>query len=263
MPLLITAVGLLGLAIGSFLNVVIYRLPRAESLSHPSSHCPSCKQPIRTRHNLPVFGWLLLRGRCADCQGRISVRYPVVELATGLLFVGLTVRLAGLQLLPALPAYLYFGAVGIALSLIDLDCQRLPNSLVLPSYPVVALLLAVGALASRQPQLLLRAAIGCAALFALYFAMAFAYPTGMGFGDVKLAGLLGMLLGFLSWQALIVGAFAAFLIGGLVGIAVLIARRGTRKTAIPFGPFMITAALLAVFFASPLADLYTRLVLTT
>src|SRR5688500_3131257 len=110
----------LGLLIGSFLNVVVHRVPAGESVVRPPSRCPGCGGEIRARHNIPVAGWLLLRGRCADCGERISVRYPLVELATGLLFAALALRFA--DQLPALPAYLYFAAVGIALALIDLDC---------------------------------------------------------------------------------------------------------------------------------------------
>ena len=138
--MLVFLVALLGLAIGSFLNVVIYRVPRGESLISPASQCPSCGAAIRARHNVPLFGWLVLRGRCADCRTPISFRYPLVELACALLFVAVTLRFDHLGLLSALPAYLYFGAIGIALALIDLDVQRLPNSIVLPSYPVIAAL---------------------------------------------------------------------------------------------------------------------------
>ena len=128
MPVLIAAVALLGLAIGSFLNVVICRVPLELSLSRPASRCPACEQPIRRRHNVPVFGWLILRGRCADCRAPISMRYPLVELACAALFIAVTWQLARLQLIPALPAYLIFVAAGLALSMIDLDVHRLPNA---------------------------------------------------------------------------------------------------------------------------------------
>ena len=252
-------VALLGLAIGSFLNVVIYRVPRGESLVSPASQCPSCGAAIRARHNVPVFGWLWLRGRCADCRAPISFRYPLVELGTGLLFVAVTVRLDHLGLLSALPAYLYFAATGIALALIDLDVQRLPNSIVLPSYPVVAALLAVAAGVHGSWSPLLRAVIGGAILFAFYFALAFAYPAGMGFGDVKLAGILGAVLAYLSWRVLVVGAFGGFVLGAVVGLVVLATGRGGRKTALPFGPFMIAGALIAIFAGSSIADAYSHL----
>lgn len=253
---LVVLIALLGLAVGSFLNVVTYRVPRGESLLHPGSHCPSCGAPIRPWHNVPALGWLLLRGRCADCRGPISVRYLLVEAATAALFVAVTLRLHYLDLMSAVPAFLYFTAMGLALALIDLDCRRLPNSIVLPSYPVLAALLAGAAAGQHSWWSLARAAIGSAALFGFFVALALAYPAGMGLGDVKLAGLLGGVLAYLSWSTLVVGAFLGFLLGALVGIAVMALGRGTRKTALPFGPFMIAGALIAIFAAVPLADAF-------
>jgi leader peptidase (prepilin peptidase)/N-methyltransferase len=246
-----------GLAVGSFLNVVAHRVPRGESLLRPGSRCPSCDAPIRARHNIPVLGWLLLRGRCADCRAPIARRYPVVELTTGLLFVAVTYRIADLDMIAALPAYLYFTAIGVALTVIDLDVRRLPNAIVLPSYPVLAVLLTVASAWTGDWWALARAGIGAAALFGFFFAVAFAYPAGMGLGDVKLAGLVGGVLAYLSWAALVVGAFAGFLLGALVGVGVMLAGRGGRKTAVPFGPFMVAGALLALFVADPLATFYT------
>ena len=260
MPILIVGAGLFGLAIGSFLNVVIHRVPLEQSLSIPGSHCPTCASPIRARHNVPVIGWLALRGRCADCATAISPRYPLVELATGLLFVAVTWQAYRIEELPALPALLFFTAIGIALSLIDLDVHRLPNSIVLPSYPVLALLLTIAAVVADDPAALVRALIGGTALFGAYFTLAFAYPAGMGFGDVKLAGIVGGVLGFLSYPTLLVGAFAAFLLGGVVGVLVLLSRRGARKTALPFGPFMFAGSLIALFAGPQIAAVYTDLV---
>jgi leader peptidase (prepilin peptidase)/N-methyltransferase len=258
MWLLLVVAGVFGLAIGSFLNVVIYRVPNGQSLIAPASHCPQCQAPVRNRHNVPVLGWLALRGRCADCAAPISVRYPLVELFTGVAFVLVTWRLYSLDRLAGLPAWLYFTAIAIALAAIDLDCHRLPNAIVLPSYPVLALLLAGPALWQQDYWTLLRTAIGCAALFGSYCALALAYPKGMGFGDVKLAGLIGAMLGWLSYSALLVGAFAAFLLGGVVGIAVIASRRGTGKTPLPFGPFMLAGAALALYLAQPILDSYLR-----
>jgi leader peptidase (prepilin peptidase) / N-methyltransferase len=260
MPIMIVAVALLGLAVGSFLNVVIHRVPRGESLLRPGSHCPSCDHPVRARHNVPVVGWLMLRGRCADCAAPIGIRYLVVELVTALLFVAVTIQVAHLHLIAALPAYLFFAAVGIALTAIDLDVLRLPNSIVYPSYLVLGALLTFAALIQGGPAPLIRAAIGGVALFGVYLALALAYPVGMGFGDVKLAGVVGAALGFLSYSALIVGAFAAFAIGACLATALLLSHAATRKTAIPFGPFMVTGALVALFANAPLSHMYSRLV---
>jgi leader peptidase (prepilin peptidase)/N-methyltransferase len=249
-------VGVLGLAIGSFLNVVIYRVPRGESLLHPASHCPSCGTPIRPWHNVPVIGWLVLRGRCASCGAPISARYPLVELGTGVLFVAVAMRMDALSLLSALPSYLYFAAVGLALAFIDLDSRRLPNVLVLPSYPVLGVLLAGSAWWQHDWSALIRATIGGAALFAFFYAVVLIYPAGMGFGDVKLSGVVGGVLAYLSWSTLVIGAFLGFLIGAVVGVGLIALGRGGRKTAVPFGPFMIAGALLAVLVAAPLAQWY-------
>lgn len=256
MAILLPAVALLGLAIGSFLNVVIHRVPRGESVVAPASRCPMCHRPVRARHNIPVLGWLVLRGRCADCGGRISSRYPLVELATGVLFVAVALRLDQLHLVSALPAYLYLAAIGIALALIDIDCRRLPNVIVVPSYAVVAILLTLSAAWQHDWWALARAGIGAAALLCAFLAMTLAYPAAMGVGDVKLAGVLGGLLAYLSWPALVIGAFAGFVLGAIAGVALIVAGRGTGKTAIPFGPFMIAGALGAVFAADALAQLY-------
>jgi leader peptidase (prepilin peptidase)/N-methyltransferase len=254
--------GIIGLAVGSFLNVVIYRVPAGESVVSPPSKCPSCGSPIRHRHNVPVFGWLLLRGKCYDCEAPISARYPLVEAATGVLFAAITWRLLAIDMPWALAAYLYLAAAGVALAMIDIDVKRLPDKIVLPSYAIVAVLLAVAAIGGHDWWPLARAAVGAAALFAFYFAIVFAFPAGMGFGDVKLAGVLGALMGYLSWSALVVATFGAFLLGAIVGVALILTSRGGRKTAIPFGPFMIAVALITVFAGGWLADLGLRLMVS-
>lgn len=258
MPVALWAVfaGLLGLVVGSFLNVVIHRLPQGESLIRPGSRCGSCGTAISARHNIPVLGWLLIRGRCAHCGAPVSVRYPLVELGTGLLFAALFWRLWDLGSLSALPAYLYFAAIGVALSMIDLDTRRLPNSITLPSYPVLAVLLTLASAVDGDWWALARAGIGAVALFAFYLLLALVYPAGMQFGDVKLAGLIGGVLGFLSWSALIVGAFCGFFFGAVVGVALVALGRAGRRSAVPFGPFMIAGALFAVFAGTAVARLY-------
>ncbi len=259
--MILVLVGLLGLAAGSFLNVVIHRVPRGESLIRPASRCPSCGTPIRPWHNIPVLGWLMLRGRCAACSAPIGVRYPLVELITAVRCVAVAWRLWRLGLGSAIPAYLYFAAIGVALAAIDLDVRRLPNAIVMPSYPVLLVLLAASAGWQGDWWSLLRAVIGGAALFAFYFSVVLIHPAGMGFGDVRLSGILGGMLAYLSWATLIVGAFAGFLLGAVVGVVMLASRRGNRRTAIPFGPFMIAGALLALFLADPVAHWYTSILL--
>jgi leader peptidase (prepilin peptidase)/N-methyltransferase len=258
-PLLALA-ACLGLVVGSFLNVVIHRVPRGESLLRPGSRCPACATAIKPWHNVPVLSWLALRGRCAHCRHAISARYPLVELGTALLFVAVAARFGPSA---ALPAYLYLAAVSVALALIDVDVQRLPNVIVLPSYLVGALLLLPAAVAGGDWRHAARGLAAMAALWALYFAIAFAYPGGMGFGDVKLAGLLGLYLGWLGWSSVLVGAFAGFLLGGLTGVALLLTRRAGRKSAIPFGPYMLAGAMLALFVAAPVATWYRSLLIPT
>jgi leader peptidase (prepilin peptidase)/N-methyltransferase len=252
----VAGAAVLGLLVGSFLNVVVWRLPRGESLVRPSSHCTSCDDPVSPRDNVPVLSWLLLRGRCRRCNARISPRYPLVELATAVLFAGMAMRFGPHA---ALPAFLYLAAVGLALALIDLDVHRLPNALTLPSYVVGIVLLGLAALAEHAPSTFLRALAGMAVMYCAYFLLVLAKPGGMGWGDVKLSGVLGLYLGFLGWGAVAVGAFAAFLIGGGVGLALIASKRAGRKTKIPFGPYMVAGALIAVFAGSPLVHWYVHL----
>ena len=244
---------LLGLLVGSFVNVLVWRVPRGESVVRPPSACPACGVPVRPRDNVPVLSWLVLRGRCRDCGAPISARYPLVELTSAALFAVMAVRF-GVD--PVLPAYLYLAAVGLALAVIDLDCKRLPNALTLPSYVVVTVLLAGAALLGSDTGSLQRALLGGAAMYAVYFALCFAYPAGMGFGDVKLAGVLGLATGWLGWGAWSVALFLGFLFGGVFGVALIVARRGGRKTAVPFGPFMLVGALVAVLAGQELAQAY-------
>jgi leader peptidase (prepilin peptidase)/N-methyltransferase len=260
-----------GLLIGSFLNVVIFRVPAGRSIVSPPSSCGGCGVRIRPFDNVPVLSWLLLRGRCRDCSARISPRYPLIELLTGVVFVAVALRFAPWHALEQpMPtalgpiaetlAFAVLAGVGIALAWIDIDTQRLPDAIVLPSYPVVAALLLVAAASTGEWGALLRALAGAAILFAVYFAMAFAYPAGMGLGDVKLAGLLGLALGWLGWGELVVGGFSAFLLGGAFAIALVLLRRAGRGSGIPFGPWMLAGAALAIFAGEPLWLGYLRLV---
>jgi len=237
---------LLGLAIGSFLNVVVWRVPQHLSIAYPPSACPVCGHPIRARDNVPVASWLVLRGRCRDCHAPIARRYPLVEAGTAALFVLVLVRFGvGWEL----PAYLYLAAIAVALALIDVDAHRLPDAIVLPAYPVSIVLLG---LASWNPggtadwPALGRALAGGATLFALYFLLVVVYPAGMWFGDVKLAGVLGLYLAWIGWGALVIGAFGAFVVGGVFSLLLLATRKATRKSGIPFGPWMLAGAAIGI-----------------
>lgn len=260
--------GVLGLAVGSFLNVVVHRVPAGLSVVAPASACPACGRPIRGFDNVPVLSWLVLRGRCRDCRSPISTRYPLVEAATAVLFVVVAVAflpapstsgpaVVGRVLLVV--ALLYLMAVSVALALIDIDTHTLPNRIVLPMYPVLAVLLTVATLITGDWPALLRAAIGSVVLGGVYLVLALAVPRGMGFGDVKLAGALGLVLAYLGWGPLAVGAFGAFLLGGTFGIVLLLVRRAGRTTGIPFGPWMLLGAWVGVFAGAPIWDAYLRL----
>lgn len=252
-------VGVLGALVGSFLNVVAYRVPLRRSVVSPPSACPSCGARIRARDNVPVVSWLVLGGRCRDCRARISPRYPLVELVTAVAF-GLVAwwALASGMLDPdaaparlaagvlALVAFLFLAAVSIALALIDLDSHLLPNRIVLPALAVGAVLLGASALLAGEPGQLLRALAGMLALGAFYAIVAFAYPGGMGFGDVKLALVIGLHLAWVGWGALVVGAFAAFLLGALWGIGLIATRRAGRRSRMPFGPWMLAGAWIGL-----------------
>lgn len=262
-------VGVFGSLIGSFLNVVVYRIPAGRSIVSPPSACGSCSARIRPWDNVPVLSWLLLRGRCRDCSASISARYPLVELGTAVFFgvvgwwvvsgVSTSSTRDGAELVAVglmLAAFFYLAAVTIALALIDLDTHTLPNKIVLPAYAVGAVLLTGAALAGGEPERLLPALIGGVALFGLYLLMALLYPGGMGFGDVKLAGVLGMYLGWLGWAPLAVGAFGAFLLGGVFSLVLILTRKANRKSGIPFGPWMLAGAWLGIFGGEAIATGY-------
>lgn len=268
---LLIASGLLGLLIGSFLNVVVYRVPAGKSIVSPPSACPHCGAPVRAYDNIPVVSWLVLRAKCRDCGAPISLRYILVELTTGILFVLVAWRFAaGIELastsnllvarLIVLIAFLYLAAISVALVLIDVDTHRLPNVLTLPSYVVgVALLLAASALGGEWGALL-RAVASMAILVAAYLIMAIVYRGGMGLGDVKLAGVIGLFLGWIGWGSLLVGAFSAFLLGGIFGVILLLSRRANRRSGIPFGPWMVIGAAVGVGFGESLWSGYLDLV---
>jgi leader peptidase (prepilin peptidase)/N-methyltransferase len=240
----LAAVG--GLLVGSFLNVVAHRLPRGESLVRPRSRCPQCGMQLRAVDNVPVVSWLALRGRCHHCGAPISARYPLVELATAALYVAVAVTqddavrvVLGLLLVTAL----------VPITLIDLDHRIIPNKITRPA--ALAALIAIVAL---DRDFLVEAVVGAAAAGGFFFVAAVLYPRGMGMGDVKLAGVLGLYLGRAVAPAVLIA-----LIGGVVVGAAIIARKGAkegRKTAVPFGPFLALGGLVAFFVGNELVDAY-------
>jgi leader peptidase (prepilin peptidase)/N-methyltransferase len=238
-------IGVLGAMVGSFLNVVIHRLPRGESIVKPRSRCTGCGTTLRAVDNVPLVSWLALRGRCRECGKGISVRYPLVEALTAAVFVAVALtRGVDSDLLLELP----FAALLVAVAAIDLEHRIVPNRIVVPA---AVFAIAAAALVERGqlPELLIAGAIAFGALFLA----ALAYPAGMGMGDVKLAGVMGLYLGAAVAPAL----FAAFAAGAGVGVA-LLARDGAsaRKRAVPFAPFLALGGLLGILAGPELVDLY-------
>jgi leader peptidase (prepilin peptidase) / N-methyltransferase len=235
-----------GLALGSFLNVVAARVPRRTSIVKPASACMECKTPIARRDNVPVVSWLLLRGRCRACRTRISPLYPTVELATALLIAGcvLAFGLSGRMVVAA-----FFCAVLVAISAIDLTHRIIPNRIVLPAFIVV---LAAQTLLEPSPEWAL-AALGASGFL---FLAVLIHPAGMGMGDVKLALLMGAMLGRTVPVALMLGMLAA-----LVPAVFLLARHGSkaRKMGIPFGPFLALGSVIALFAGDQIVDWYLNL----
>jgi leader peptidase (prepilin peptidase) / N-methyltransferase len=240
--------GVLGLMLGSFLNVVSYRLPRGESLARPASRCPRCDAPIKPYDNVPVLSWLLLRGRCRSCGVSIAARYPLVELATALL-LALTVVVLGTG--EEVWLGLAFVLLLVPVTVIDFDFRIIPNKLMLAGAIAAPAILALTTPDAIPEHLIAAVAAGGFLLIA-----ALAYPNGMGMGDVKLAFVMGLFLGREVGVALLVGLLA----GSVIGIAIM-ARKGVaegRKTSVPFGPFLALGGLVGLLAGEPIVDWYLR-----
>ena len=235
-----------GLAVGSFLNVLAARLPLRRSVVHPGSACMSCGTEIRWYDNVPLLSYALLRGRCRSCGARIGLRYPAVELVTALLVAG-SVLAFGLTLDAAVAAF--FCVALVAVSATDLEHRIIPNKIVLPAAVVV---LAAQTALHPSPEW----ALGALGASGFLFVAALAYPAGMGMGDVKLALLMGAMLGRTVGVALMLGMIAALLPG-----IVLLAKHGqkARKMGIPFGPFLALGSVVALFWGHTVLDAYLRL----
>ena len=245
--------GVLGLAIGSFLNVVIHRVPNKESVVRPRSRCPACGTELTARDNIPVLSWLLLRGRCRTCSEPISARYPVVELATAALFAAAGIRFGASW---ELPGYLLLFAALLAISAIDLEHYIVPNRIVYPTLFAAIPLMAAAAIAAGEPDRIRTAALGGIGAFVAMFVVHFVSPGGMGFGDVRLSGIIGLFLGWIDLQLVLLGMLLGFLLGSVIGVALIVSKRRGRKDHIPFGPFLATGAVLAVLFSRQLLSAY-------
>ncbi|MGI8794160.1 MAG: prepilin peptidase [Acidimicrobiales bacterium] len=244
LALLVVACGLFGLAVGSFLNVVIYRVPAGLSVVKPRSRCPGCETQLAERDNIPVLSWLLLKGRCRTCDMPISARYPLVEALTAALFVAIALRFGADW---ALPAFLVLTAGLIALSFIDLDTFLLPRKIIYVLGGLGVALLGLATIADNKPDQAVEAGLGALIAFGLLFLIHFISPKGMGFGDVRLSALLGLHLGWLDLPLVFVGLFASFLLASVVGIGLIVTGIKGRKDRVPFGPFLAAGTILTVF----------------
>jgi leader peptidase (prepilin peptidase) / N-methyltransferase len=234
-----------GLIIGSFCNVVIYRLPQGKSIIRPGSHCPSCAAPIRPWDNIPLMSYLLLRGSCRICKEPISLRYPSVELASGLLYVLLWIKL-GLSI--PFSAYAALTSTLLTVALIDYDHKIIPNTITLPGI-VIGLGLSVWALPITPLGSLLGVLIGGT----FFYLIALVSRGGMGGGDIKLIAMIGA---FLGWQGVLFTIFSGALLGSLVGVGLMLLGKKGRKDKVPFGPFLACGAILFILCGDDLIHWY-------
>lgn len=238
---------ILGLCIGSFLNVVIYRLPRGESITLERSHCVSCGQQLRWYELIPLFSYLFLRGRCRTCHEPISLRYPIVELLTGIIFVLVFLQF-GLTL--ELLKYLFLSALLVAISFIDLEYFIIPNSLI-----IIGLVGGVILNIAAQDVELVSALIGILTTSGFLLLVALISRGGMGGGDIKLAAVTGL---FLGWPLAPLGLFLGAFIGGIMAIFLLLLKIRGRKDPLPFGPFIALGALISILCGNQILYWYLQ-----
>ena len=241
---------LIGLCIGSFLNVSIHRWPLGKSIVRPPSACPACGAPIRWYDNIPILSYIMLRGRCRDCNAPIGARYPLVELLTGLLAMATWMRYG-----PGLPALIYFGLIAalIVISFIDYDHRIIPDFITLPGIPI-GFIATFGLPAVTWNSSLIGIAVGGGSLMAIAIGYRLlSGKNGMGGGDIKLLAMIG---GFLGWQGVLFTIMTSSFLGTLVGIGVALHSGGGMKMAVPFGPFLAIGAIVYLFFGSRIIRWY-------
>lgn len=251
--LIAAACGVIGLCVGSFLNVVIRRVPQRQSVWRSRSNCAACGSPVAGRDSIPLVSWVLLRGHCRDCGVAVPARYPLVEIATATLFAAAGIRFAQSF---ALPAFCVFFASLLAITLIDYDHFIIPNRVIYPTLFITAPMLLLASALQGDWLAAEHAAVGGVGGFLALFIVHLVSPRGMGFGDVRLAGLIGMMLGWLGLGFVFLGLFLSFLLASVIGIGLMVTRIRGRKDAVPFGPFMAAGALIAVLWGQEILGAY-------
>lgn len=249
----VAAVAVFGVAVGAAVNVIVYRVPEKDSFFRSSLRCPTCAAAINLWFSIPVVGWMMTRQRCHECATPVGRRYAAIQIGTAALFAALVLRFG---VTPDLPAFLYLATIGVTAAAIDVDGREIPDTIILPAYVVSLLLLMPAGAADANWWAAGRALIGMVALGSIYCALVLAYRAGMGVSDIKLAGLAGLALGWLSWTALLIGAAGGLLFAGLGDSS-----RGRHRLRISaFSTCMVASAGLAVFIANPMGGWYGSLV---
>ena len=257
---LLMASFVIGCVLGSFLNIVIWRVPNHIGITDPKlGFCPKCEAQVAWYDNIPIISWLVLGAKCRHCKEPIAVRYPLIESIGGIAFLAVTVGgLFGAYTPWMLPLLYVLACMSIVIAFIDLDHHLILNGLLRPTLVSTVTLLALASIGTGEWMRLERGALCALILFVFYFVLSLIWKGGMGDGDIKLAFILGLVLGWLGWPQFVVGTFAAFYIGGVASLVLLAGKKVRLRGDIPFGPSMLLGAWFGIFVGAPIATLYLQ-----
>lgn len=243
--IVLTLAAIFGLLVGSFLNVVIWRVPRELSVVRPGSSCPSCGHMLRARENIPVISYLALKGKCSKCKKTISSRYPLIELLTMAAFMLMFYHFKSLLIASTMSLFV---STLLVVSVIDVETRKIPRKILYAVGPVITFSFLLASFFSTDPRaMIFRLVVGLGLGFLIFGALHFIAPRSMGMGDVRLGAFIGLPLGFFGIWAVVDFIYGSFLLGSIFGIAYAIRRSKSLRVAIPFGPFMSLAAIISLF----------------